>query len=321
MAVQQRFESEAELANVVRRRMECIGWTAYAEVQVSQSAKRADLVFESGRRIMIVETKLTLSIEVVSQAVRWLGKAHYVVIAVPAPKGRSSERIAFVVDYLRAKGIGLWWLDPGEEQQLSGGTTYDRSRLSVVVPERLHRWADWKAQKLRRVLVEEMKLAQAGAKTGGVASTPFKRTCLLLRKFVEEHPGTPFVTAMERIQHHYSSVKSARSNIDIILKTADLEIRNGGLYVPGTPDVPPSKQNDLPAPASQDSQYADTLVIRCEGCRGMLGLMKYLQFGMDTMQTIRPKLEQRGAYIEWEHSNNLPALRLCGCSGQQQSLL
>ncbi|NHR07379.1 hypothetical protein HA052_19500 [Chromobacterium haemolyticum] len=321
MAMQLRFKSEVDLANVVRRRMECIGWTAYAEVQVSQSAKRADLVFESGRRVMIVETKLALSIEVVSQAVRWLGKAHYVVIAVPAPKGRSSERIAFIVDYLRAKGIGLWWLDPGEEQQLSSGTTYDSSRLSVVVPERLHRWADWKAQKLRQVLVEEMRQAQAGTKTGGMASTPFKRTCLLLRKFIEEHSGTPFVAAMERIQHHYSSVKSARSNIDIILKTANLEIRNGGLYIPGAPDAQLSKQKELPGLATQDSQYADTIVIRCEGCRGMLGLMKYRQFGMDTMETIRPKLEKRGAYIEWEHSVNLPALSLCGCSGRQQILL
>lgn len=321
MKASNKFESEAELASVVRRRMECIGWTAYAEVQVEQGDKRADLVFESGRRIMIVETKLSLSIEVVSQAVRWLGKAHYVVIAVPAPKGRSSERIAFVVDYLRSKGIGLWWLSPGEERELHSGEIYDMSRLDVVVPEGLHRWADWNAQKLRRVLVDEMREAQAGGKTGGEASTPFKRTCLTLRKFVEQHPGTPFVSAMGHIQHHYSSVRSARSNIEIILKTAGLEIRDGGLYVPGTAPASSSAQADLPVPQNPTNQRTDTAVIRCAGCRGMVGLMKYDRFGMETLQAISPKLEGREAYIEWEHSANLPALRLCGCNGRQPNLL
>lgn len=321
MSASKKFESEAELASVVRRRMECIGWTAYAEVQVEQGDKRADLVFEAGRRVMIVETKLSLSIEVVSQAVRWLGKAHYVVIAVPAPKGRSSERIAFVVDYLRSKGIGLWWLEPGEECQLGSGDIYDASRLDVVVPERLHRWADWKAQKLRRVLVDEMREAQAGRQTGGVASTPFKRTCLALRKFVERYPGTPFISAMGHIQHHYSSVRSARSNIEIILKAAELEIRDGGLYVPGTAIASPSTQADIPVQQNPSTQRTDTAVIRCAGCRGMVGLMKYDHFGMGALQAIRPKLEGGKAYIEWEHSANLPALRLCGCNGRQQNLL
>jgi len=318
-----KFESEADLAATVQRLVSGTGWDAYAEVQVGQGEQRADIVLQSGRRIMIVETKLSLSVDVISQAYRWLDKAHYVVIAVPAPKNHSSERIAFIVDCLRQQGIGLWWITPGELINRGEDRVLDTSRLTVLVKERLHRWADSNAQKLRQILVDEMRTATAGAKIGGVASTPFKRTCLTLYKYVEKHPGITFLSGMENIQHHYSSLASARSSIELIVKTAGLEIRDGLLYVPGAQDADKSRipiADSGPRPEIT-RRYSDTAVVRCKVCRGMLGQVKYDAFGTDFIHSIKPKLERQEAYLEWEKSTDLPRYQPCGCNGRQHRLL
>lgn len=321
MATIRKFESEADLAEVVRRRAVGLGWTAYAEVQVAQGDKRADLVFELGRRVMVVETKLSLTFDVVSQALLWLGRAHYVVVAVPSQKNSSSDRHAFIAEFLRSKGIGLWIVTPGEVWESSTGHTYENSHVQVAAKEQLHRWADFKAQLLRAVLTEEMKTACAGAKVGGIASTPFKRTCVALRKVVERSPGMSFENAMTSANHHYGSIRSARSSIEIIVKQAGLVVRDGRLFLPGQEDAA-AVVPERPKPAVPDrKEYRDMVQISCTVCRGTLGLFKYEGPGVDYLRALTPMLDQKQAELAWFKASNLPSFQPCGCNGRQRNLI
>lgn len=219
--------SESHLAAAVRRRLVAEGWDCFAEVQMRQGDKRADIVAVLRGRVAIIETKLSLSIDVLSQAVSWLGKAHHVIVAVPAPKNSNGARQEFVVDYLKSKGIGLWWVD-GVNQPV--WHDYDPVQIRERVRAATHRYAHAASKELRALLVPEMRDAQAGAKTGGVASTPFKRTCLELKKYVFAHPGTSFATAIRIIRHHYSSEMSAKGAAELLANKAGLVLEQGRLW-------------------------------------------------------------------------------------------
>ena len=79
-----KFESEAQLAAAVVSHLREHGWEVWQEVRAGRiSDRRADIVATMGRRVMVVETKLSLSAAVVGQAFQWRPYAHWVVVAVP----------------------------------------------------------------------------------------------------------------------------------------------------------------------------------------------------------------------------------------------
>lgn len=59
---------------------------------------------------------------------------------------------------------------------------------------------------------EHKTFAKAGT-SGGGHYTDFKRTCEILRRFVEKNPGTTIPEAIGKIEHHYSSDSSARQSM------------------------------------------------------------------------------------------------------------
>lgn len=325
------FSTEAELASVVRTFQEAKGWDVFAEVQAAQGDKRADLVCRDGRRIMVIETKLSLSIEVVSQAVRWLDRAHYVVIAVPKPKNTETQRLAFITDYLSQKGIGLWWVSKprlahtdaqiakDEEPYVSRWklNCIDREieeLIQVVTQEKLHRYADFRAQEISDVLINAMKSAVAGARTGGDASTPFKRTCLKLRSYVEKSPGIAFKEAIRQIAHHYSNQGSATSAITLLIEKSGLELRNGGLYVKGQSYPEPSET--LPAPATLPEKPARkskiVVYVECNTCHG-LRLMSLFNWQHEADRLIKEAQEKPGVTVKYANTHYHPHPVMCGC--------
>lgn len=219
--------TETQLASTVQRHMVADGWDCFAEVQMYQGDKRADLVAVLGTRVAVVETKLSLSFEVLSQALRWLGTAHHVIVAVPEPKNIMGRRLEFIEDYLETKGIGLWWVSGADQTVLDG---YDTSRIREMVRPALHRYAHEASKQLRAVLVPEMRETLGGAKVGGIASTPFKRTCLELQRYVAGHPGISFGDAIRAIRHHYSSETSAKGSAELLAKKAGLVLEHGRFW-------------------------------------------------------------------------------------------
>ena len=328
--------TEADLGAAVATHLEGEGWNYFAEVQVEQGDRRADLVATSGRRVMVVETKLSLSIDVLSQALNWLPRAHYVLIAVPERKAISSDssRMTFVIEHLKRTGIGLWFVEMRKANRI----------VREIVRPQLHRYAESGAARIRENLVPEMRDDAAGSKVPGLASTPFKRTCLELRRYVQAHPGQRFDDAMSAIPHHYGTTRSARSSLDVILKISGLVIRDSRLYVegdapearPALTEVPPAEDFALtPQPnvhkgsagAAENPQAkrhrTNLLVLRCQACRKPILVADQDKIRVnDTLGDghIRSAHQIRERDLpytfEYHRAVDMPALTMCTCGGK-----
>jgi hypothetical protein len=96
---------ETDLFPPVKNWLEERGFEVYSEVQPASYDKRADVVGVHESIVAVVEMKTHLSLALMDQAVSWLGRAHYVYVAVPVQSGKGvgeyAERVA------RREGIGL----------------------------------------------------------------------------------------------------------------------------------------------------------------------------------------------------------------------
>jgi len=197
---------ETEIAAPVVQWLTDQGWEVFQEVD---RGNVADIVgrFRTVRGtdlIWVIETKTSLSLKVLDQAIAWTPWAHFVSVAVPESRrtGRMSNRATNLV--LRHYGLGLvlvgnvwerchdWWV----EEKLAPA-------LHRVNPIRYRPWDE--------VLCEEQKTyCPAGSADAG-HWTPFKGTCRRLRTYVEQNPGCPMKEAVEGIRHHYATRASAVS--------------------------------------------------------------------------------------------------------------
>lgn len=164
--------------------------------EVDAWAGRADLVGVAGKLIAVVELKVALSWELLSQARRWRGVAHQVWVAVPHSKMSSGRQMAERVfeDY----GIGV----------ISGG--YERSRPAFNRRADTHHVTKW--------LREEHKTFAAAGSCGGRHWTEFKSTCERLREHVAAHPGATMRECVAEVKHHYASDAGARSRLVSLIR-------------------------------------------------------------------------------------------------------
>lgn len=186
------FASEQELARSVVAWLQAQHWDVYEEVSTGYGGARADIVAVQGGLSWIVETKMTLSLALMAQAVDWAGWANFVSVAVPF--GRSSRGRALAMRLLRERGIGI--IEAGE--------------LGYVTHS-----APAKVRRVRRgladILCEGHKtMAEAGSAHGGY-HTPFAATCRAARDFVRQHPGCTMRELVDGIDHHYMRNATARS--------------------------------------------------------------------------------------------------------------
>src|SRR5512142_1513594 len=85
MSATQPKPTEAELGQAVTAYLRDLRWDVYQEVAYEPGI--ADVVARQGKLVAVVEIKTAFSLEVIAQARRWLGHAHFTWIAVPAPQG------------------------------------------------------------------------------------------------------------------------------------------------------------------------------------------------------------------------------------------
>jgi hypothetical protein len=175
------------------------GWDVYQEVGASNSS-RADVVALRGPLIWIVELKTTFSLELLAQAENWLGRAHYVSVATPHGR-RSRGCRGFAESVCRRYGIG--------SMLVSEATEYSSPVLTTVAPA-FHRRIDSRIRDF--CVVEAKNFAKAGNADGKFWS-PFKSTCVEIRRVVEERPGVTLRELMQLIKHHYQTDASARGAI------------------------------------------------------------------------------------------------------------
>lgn len=198
-----RFTSEGDLAEAIVAWLHAQHWEVYQEVATGPLQARADIVAVQDGLSWIVETKTTLSLALMAQAVDWTGWANFVSVAVPF--GRSSRGRALAVRLLRERGIGII------EVREFGSVTH-------VPPAKVRRVR----RGIADLLCEEHKtMAKAGSARGGY-HTPFAATCRSVRGFVHEHPGCTLKELVQGISHHYGCDATARSCVRHWIGTAKI---------------------------------------------------------------------------------------------------
>ena len=202
---------EIELAAAVMGWLEEYMWDCYPEAQFESYGRRADIAAVRNGRLWIIECKNTLSTVLLNQANDWVPAAHYVSVAVPSLRRRSSY--GGVIDYfLCGKGIGLIRV----AERYNG----DLDPLETI-PPRLHRYTHYRATELIKLLHADMKRYAPGNDTGSFSS-PFNRTMRDVADYVRRNPGCTVKEIVDNVEHHYRSSANARSAIPQWL-TSDIE--------------------------------------------------------------------------------------------------
>lgn len=224
-----KFATEAELAAAIVSYLESLQWDIYQEVAGLSGV--ADIVGVQGKTLLAVETKLSLTFDVIAQAIGWKEYAHQVFIAVPKVKIASSGRhLAYRV--CREHEIGVL-----EVEKWSEGP-----HVSEQVEAAMRKKID--ASGLRDHLRPEHKtFAKAGSAAGG-HWTPFKSTCEALRREVSRGaPGRTLIEIVKALDHHYASPSSARNHLGHWIERGKVEgvslVKKDGktivVFTPATP--------------------------------------------------------------------------------------
>lgn len=186
--------SEADMAAVVVADMQRMGYETYEEVSVSN---RADIVGVRGPVLVVVECKSSLTTQLMDQLLRWEGQAHLVIAAVGKWPSSSAR------EFCRCKGFGIWQVGGRNIQTL----------LSPKLTRRI-------APTLRNALHPENKsgVSLPAGSPGGGYFTPFRGTCMELRRIVKDTPGIELREALRQFAHHYASDRSAMVNLPSLIR-------------------------------------------------------------------------------------------------------
>lgn len=176
---------ETELAKIVIDKLHDWHWEVYQEVIYSQG--RADIVAVNGKLRWGIECKTSLGMAVIEQAFSLKNYCHYTSVATPISKSRLSDVIC------RHFGIGILVVYPVREE------------CQENLKPKLNR------KPLKMALYEAQKTyCEAGSSQGG-HWTKFKGTKDHLIEYVRRHPGAKFDDVIKQIDHHYSSLSTAKS--------------------------------------------------------------------------------------------------------------
>lgn len=160
------------------------GWEVYQEV--ARYGCVCDIVAKRDKVLWAIEVKRSLGLAVIEQAYRWISSAHYVSVLVPSSRNRFGQTVCSEF------GIGVLLL-------LKSGEIVEQVR------PKMNRKAC-----LFDLHEEQKTFCQAGSNNRG-HWTPFKRTVRSLVSKVENNPGIEFNELVKVIDHHYSSLATAKS--------------------------------------------------------------------------------------------------------------
>jgi hypothetical protein len=177
------FKTESDLAKKLIPMLSEWGWEIYQEV-VGYGG-RCDIVAKREKLLWAIECKLTLSLALIEQANNWRWQAHYVSIACPRFPGN------FVRQLLSHYGIGAFYFQ-GEDPEEAQRPHLNRK----ITPLKLYE--------------EQKYYCEAGSASGG-HFTKFKRTKNAMIQHVKKYPGIHFDQLLKEIDHHYSTLGTAKS--------------------------------------------------------------------------------------------------------------
>lgn len=191
MTIKKKF-SEVDLAQAVINTLREWKWEIYQEV-VGHGG-RCDIVAKQKNIIWAIECKNSFGFQVLDQAYNWIrnGSAHYVSIAVPW-KSITNNKIGkkICLDY----GIGVLYVSSSNSDNVQE-IIQPKLRRKIAIPFRL---------------CDDQKIIKSAGSTGGGYWTPFRQTVNRLISLVERKPGIEFNKLIKELDHHYSSLSSAKS--------------------------------------------------------------------------------------------------------------
>lgn len=180
--------SEQDLAAPLVPWLQDMDWDVHQEVAIQTGGRRADIVAKRGQILWVIEVKRTAGLALLDQAYKWLGFAHYVSVAAPRFRSAAFECCC------RDKGIGMLGLGLTEVSERLA------PRLSRSV---LHHYLD-------SALCDETRTWAAAGNALSEYYSPFRRTVRRIYDVLEAAPGLTMKELVARVDHHYSSVTSAR---------------------------------------------------------------------------------------------------------------
>lgn len=180
------------------------GLEVYQEVTVrggiADIVATAPLGGRRGRRVTVIELKLSLGLRVIDQARSWRPIAHQVYVATP-PLGRGS---GFAIKVATMFGLGVLEVRPSAAQ-------YGGPAVTELQPAPLNRRAHTD-HILDRLSPEHKTFAVAG-NAEGRRWTPFQQTCSAVRAYVTAHPGATLKETIDAVKTHYGTPATARACI------------------------------------------------------------------------------------------------------------
>lgn len=206
--------SETEIAAPVVAYYNDMGADVYQEVQLGPMSPVADIVAVlNKRRVVVVESKASLSLAVIEQAYRWSDVANWIYVAVP-PSGHRSDRAGYRVAHILLRHLGI-----GVIESMHYGA--ESSAFEISLPAVLNRKAQ--VDRIIKKLHDGQKTYAQAGNCNGRHWSPFKQTCMSLARYVKEHPGCTMKEALAGFEHHYSSDSSAMNALAVWIDGGKVE--------------------------------------------------------------------------------------------------
>jgi len=203
------FKKETELARIIIRYLQEIGWEIYQEVQVSSFSSIADIVAVQNNLIWVLECKLSLSLDLISQAENWKSCSHYVSIVIPYKPYIHGKRKGrdLALRILRDYGIGCFTVQKHDKDWYGDSS----ATIAQIEEPKLNRKA--LTNYIRNSLTEEQKYWAEAGNAQKLRYTPFQDTKRQVISYIKNNPGCTFKELIDNIKHHYVSDTSAITSL------------------------------------------------------------------------------------------------------------
>ena len=197
---------EQDLARYLVNWLKSQYWEVYQEVEPRKKNSVADIVAVKDKVVWVIETKTSMSLTLLGQALNWKGHGNFISVCIPQRK--PSKALEASMKFLSQNGIGLLeYTNFPNNFVVSVKPRFDRKRTDIIY-ESLHE--------------KQKDFAEAG-NSDGLRWTPFKETCFKLRKEVNLNPGLTLKEYIDKIHHHYNSDKTAIISIRTHIRSGLIE--------------------------------------------------------------------------------------------------
>jgi hypothetical protein len=192
---------ESDLYLPTKDWLEDKGWEVFAEV--SGACGVADVVGKQGKARCVIEMKTSLSHDVIDQAIRWRGYAHYIYIVIPT---RKKGLPRYLNNLFKEKGIGV--LEVELNNKFNETCVYQKLPARFRKAYNLGDY-DWN-------LREEHKTFAVAGSSGASHWTPYKATMGDVKDYMSrgrvKHYNDGWVSINDILDHcetHYANPKTS----------------------------------------------------------------------------------------------------------------